>query len=60
MCVLFYEIIITYNHLTHHTTLGSLVSHRLVQKIKKDDTIITRMIQGKDLGEKKEIITSPL
>ena len=43
----------------HHTTFGSLVSHRLVQKIEVD-TIITKMIQGKDLGEKEEIMTSAL
>ena len=42
----------------HHTTLGSLVSHRLVQK-KEIDTIITKIIQGKDLGE-QEIMTSAL
>ena len=43
----------------HHTTLGFLVSHRLVQKIEVG-TIITKMIQGKNLGDKKEIMTSAL
>ena len=55
MCVYYYYHSIL---LTHHTTLGSLVSHGLVQKIEVD-TIITKVIQGKDLGE-KEIMTSAL
>ena len=62
ICVLSYEIIITQKLEPLNTShnLGVFSLPQVGTKVKRDDTSITRMIQGKDLGEKKEIMASAL